>query len=466
VVLKSQPPHKFYCNYGGDGIDIGYSVKEIYNRQYIVIGSTTSFGAGGTDAYMLLVDSMGNLTWQKTFGGIGNEVGKSIVFNPIDSGFVFAGYSNSFGAGGYDFYVVRTDKKGNMLWQKNYGSNDWDFGSDLCITPDTNIVVVGNTPSKINAIYGDGFVIKLNLNNGNLIWQKNLGGTDDEDFRKVKITKDNKISVLFNSKSFGDLKGDILIVKLGLNGDSLSYKKVGQQNKTELGYDFIEDKNNDLWICGAVDTSVQNIGRYSCYILKTTFTGPIINEQKFTGAGDQDKFFSICDFKRGNKIYLSRRVFHNGFGIDIQPITIDYNINVGSAVTYGNYGTDEGFEIQPTRDNGCVLIGHTKQSNGFSDDVYLIKLDSTINNTSSITDVKPLDMKGESAGKVFFFNNQLVFNHDVIGLSFSILNSSGFCVLEGLIDEEKISVESLFTNSIYFVRINGIQTFNYKFLKN
>src|SRR6218665_182260 len=96
-LLNSQPPDRFYTKYGGEGTDKGYGVQEIYNRQYIVVGSSSSFGDGSTDAYLLLVDSMAAIVWQKKFGGVGADVGKSVIFNPADSGFIFTGFTSSFG---------------------------------------------------------------------------------------------------------------------------------------------------------------------------------------------------------------------------------------------------------------------------------------------------------------------------------------------------------------------------------
>ncbi|MBK6523605.1 MAG: hypothetical protein IPG08_15535 [Sphingobacteriaceae bacterium] len=116
--MNAQPPSKWYNRFGGAGIDIGYGVKETYERHYIVAGSTSSFGYGATDAYLVLVDSMGQKVWDKTYGGVMADVAKAIVVNPVDSGFIFTGYTGSIGNGGYDVYLVRTDKNGTIIWQK------------------------------------------------------------------------------------------------------------------------------------------------------------------------------------------------------------------------------------------------------------------------------------------------------------------------------------------------------------
>src|ERR1041384_4123716 len=86
--ILSQPPDKFCTSFGGDGMEEGNGIKLTPANDYIVIGSTTSFGNGGTDAYLVLLDKMGAPVWAKSFGSTGIEVGKSIVVNPVDSGYV------------------------------------------------------------------------------------------------------------------------------------------------------------------------------------------------------------------------------------------------------------------------------------------------------------------------------------------------------------------------------------------
>ncbi len=463
-LIDAQPPQKFYCRYGGEGVDIGYSVKETYNRSYIIIGSTSSFGAGGTDAFMLLVDSMGNLTWQKTFGGLGNDVGKSIIINPVDSGFVFAGYTSSFGSGGYDFYLVRTDKNGNKIWERNYGGNDWDFGVDVCLASDGDIVIGGNSPNPLNNLSNDCLILKVKSQTGDIVWQKKIGGQEEENFQKIKRTSDGLFTILFNSKSYGDLNGDIVLYKLGVNSDSIASKIIGKLNKTEVGYDFIEDKNNDLVVCGAIDTSKTNWGSYQCYVLKTKMTGTLIAEQQFGGAGNEDRFFSITDFKKRNKYYFSRRVFHPSFGIDIQPVVLDYFFVYNASVTYGFEGNDEAFQIISTIDNGAVMIGSAKQNSGSNSDVFLVKLDSTGYNTNEITSSKQIEMLSNDKAKLYYNNFKLFFDKSLRNHAIEIINQLGEVVQRETLNDTPLNLKGLKSKEIYFIVIDDEEPIRLKFV--
>src|SRR6476620_11855973 len=109
--IHSQPPTKFYTRIGGSGYDNGYDVKQTLDNGYIITGSTSSFGQGNTDLYLLKLDSMGQIKFERAIGNHDNEVGKSIV-QLADSSFVTVGYTNSIGFGGYDVYLIKTDKAG------------------------------------------------------------------------------------------------------------------------------------------------------------------------------------------------------------------------------------------------------------------------------------------------------------------------------------------------------------------
>ena len=133
IAADAQPPSKFYCRYGGNGYDVGYDVKQTLDGGYIITGSTSSFGQGNTDMYLLKLDSLGQKQFETSFGGYNNEIGKSVV-QLSDSSYVMVGYTSSTGFGGYDIFLVKADKAGTLLWQKTIGGTDWDFAHSLQAT--------------------------------------------------------------------------------------------------------------------------------------------------------------------------------------------------------------------------------------------------------------------------------------------------------------------------------------------
>ncbi len=467
--MLAQAPSKFYCKYGGDGVDIGYGVREIYQRQYVVIGSTSSYGAGGTDAYLMLIDSMGHLKWQQTFGGTGADVGKNVLFNPKDSGFVFAGFTSSFGNGGYDVFVVRTDKRGNKIWQATAGGEDWDFGNDISFGSDGNLVVCGFSH---NRRFGktDGVLVRLDIENGHILKERIFGGADQDEFNVIKMTSEGLLTVVGNTKSYLDSNGDFWMMKVNSNLDSLDTKFLGAANRAEKCYDFTEDRNNSLLLCGSYDTSTTNVGKNASYIVRSSLTGSFVSDFKLTGGGTNDeKIFSICPSKGRYEYLFSRRVVHPPLGIDIQPCLYDYNLIYVGLVTYGFEGTDEAYKIISSSDNGFVMIGAANKESLIPEDVFLIKLDSTINNTPNITSIGESGLMKSNVDYVYELNRAIYMPVNAgSNVKYKIIDVTGKIILEGNSEDGNvISVDQL-SPGVYILMTDllGFENFKFVILKN
>ena len=172
---------------GGGGNDNGMALRRTADMGYIILGNTTSYGPGNPSIYLIKTDSIGITLWQKTYGGNSSNYGQSIQ-KFQDGGFIIAGRTTSFGAGANDVYLIRTDSTGDTIWTKTYGGLDDDFGYSIVTTHNNNCVVVGHTQS-----YGAGgidiYLIKTD-SLGNLLWQKTYGGNNDELGRDIQKTQD------------------------------------------------------------------------------------------------------------------------------------------------------------------------------------------------------------------------------------------------------------------------------------
>jgi len=454
----AQPPSKFFNKFGGLGIDIGYGVKETYDRQYIVAGSTSSWGNGGVDAQLLLIDSMGQLKWSKTYGGVLSDVAKSVVVNPADSGFIFTGHTSSFGNGGYDVYVVRTDKNGVVIWQKSFGGLDWDFGKDIVFAPDGNLVICGNTHSMG---YGkkDGYVLKVNLGNGALMWQKYFGGSENDELVSVLYTSDALFS-LCGTKTTNDINNDFWLLKLSVNGDSILSKSITSFTTNEKCYDFIEDKNSNLIFCGALDTTVAMTEKYSSYALKTNLNGVFISQISFTnGATPDERFHSICNTKSDNTVSMSRKIFQGFFKLNSYVFKAINDFTYISSPTYGDVEDEELFNIENTSDDGYIMVGYTKSYQAVAEDIYVIKLDNSTLNSSSVIGIKE-NLQTIATQEFYYNKNKLYFNNSTNAETIiTIYNIMGESVSEGVTNNESFDI-NLQKQGVYFAVLKNGERFS------
>ncbi len=165
--LSGRAQITFQKTYGGADTNYRCSVQQTNDGGYIIAGSTTSFGAGNNDIYLIKTNVYGDTLWTKTYGGIGNDFG-SFVQQTLDGGFIVCGRTTSFGAGGYDVYLIKINSNGNLLWSKTYGGLGDDFGNCVRQTLDGGYIVVGTTLS-----FGTGGIYLIKIDSlGDSLWTK------------------------------------------------------------------------------------------------------------------------------------------------------------------------------------------------------------------------------------------------------------------------------------------------------
>jgi hypothetical protein len=130
--------------YGGSNDDYGREIKQTNDNGYIITGATNSFGAESFDVYLLKTDSNGNELWSKTFGGSGNDEGYSVQ-QTNDGGFIISGFTNTYGGGNYDVYLIKTDSVGNEIWHSTYDANGSEYAYSVRQAIDNGYIIVGKT---------------------------------------------------------------------------------------------------------------------------------------------------------------------------------------------------------------------------------------------------------------------------------------------------------------------------------
>lgn len=303
--------------YGGNSYDYGYSIAKSLDGGYIITGYTASFGAGEDDVYLIKVDSLGNEQWAQTYGGANNDWGH-FVSQTLDDGYILVGYTNSFGAGGRDVYLVKTDSYGDTLWTKTYGSSDTEIGWSVSHAFGGGYIVAG-TKQQFGGTWDDMYVVRTD-SLGNVQWERTYGGTSlDEGFSIIQAS-DSGYILLGSTVSFGNGSWDVYLIMINSFGDTLWTRTFGGSD----------------WDRGRCVTKAQTEG----YI--------IAGYTMSYGAGGPDVYFIKTD-SIGNAEWTK---------------------------TFGGTGHEHGYCTQQTMDGGYIIAGYTGSFGAGSYDVYLIKTDS------------------------------------------------------------------------------------------
>lgn len=238
--------------FGGTSDDNATSVKQTIDGGYIVAGSTNSnngdvsgnhSNTGFSDMWVIKLDSAGNILWQKCYGGSYSE-SASAIEQTKDSGYIVCGVAGSINGdvvglhNSSDYWVVKLDKTGNLVWQKCLGGTSYDNATAITQLKDSGYVVAGNALSSNGDVTGyhggngDYWIVKLTAT-GTIVWEKCFGGSAQDQAISVQQTFDGNIMVAgFSSSADGDVVnahggGDYWALKLDSSGNLLWQKTLG-----------------------------------------------------------------------------------------------------------------------------------------------------------------------------------------------------------------------------------------------
>jgi hypothetical protein len=368
--LAGGPPIQWQKTFGGSEWDEGHSVQQTSDGGYIITGFSGAYiynPIQGGDVCLLKTDPNGNSDWQQTFGGGDDEYGCSVQ-QTSDGGYIIAGWTSSFGSGNCDFYLIKTEPNGNEKWQKTFGGSEHDRGYSVKQTTDCGYIITGYTQS-----YGAGstdvYLIKTDPN-GDSQWQKTFGGSGIDWGWSVQQTFDGGYIIAGETDSYGAGELDVYLIKTDPNGDKKWQKTFGGsdhdwgksvQQTTDGGYII----TGYTWSFGA--------GLYDVYLIKTDPNGNS-QWQKTFGGSDHEIGYSVLQTSDGGFIIAGGKGGVYGPPGDVYLVKTDPNGNSRWQKTLGGSSNEHGRSIQQTFDGGYIITGFTHSYGAGSSDVYLIKL--------------------------------------------------------------------------------------------
>jgi hypothetical protein len=138
--------------YGGTGMDETFQLIRTGDQGYNIAGRTSSYGSGAMDVWLIKTNSSGDTLWTKTYGGTGDDMANSVQ-QTSDGGYIIAGETSSSGEGKKDLLLIKTDPAGNTVWSKTYGGVEDDMAKSVQQTVDGGYIVAGETES-----FGTGYI--------------------------------------------------------------------------------------------------------------------------------------------------------------------------------------------------------------------------------------------------------------------------------------------------------------------
>lgn len=255
--------------YGGLAAEYGYSVVQTIDGGFVLTGRTLSYGSGQEDVYLVRTKDDGDTIWTRTYGGTGFDEGASVL-QTSDSGFVVAGGVESLGAGGTDVYLIKTDARGDTVWTRAIGGASGDWGSAVRRTSDGGYIVVGTTYS-FGAGGADVYLIKTDVN-GNTLWTKTFGGASTDFGYSVEQTTDSGYIIAAWTESFGSGYADVWLVRTDVSGDTLWTRTFGGDS-FDYGHSVLQTADGGYAVAGNAWPSGAHA--YDIYFIKTDADGHV-----------------------------------------------------------------------------------------------------------------------------------------------------------------------------------------------
>ncbi len=352
--------------FGGSGDDRAFYATAT-NDGFLVVGSSTSFEQDKTVACMVKLDSSGNLLWNKTYAE--NNGAEFRYAHTVTDGFLLVG--NTFQAsGGTNGYVMKVDTQGNRLWTtqlNEYGTEGIDKLFSATMDGD-NLVAVGLTESFSSNSASNVWAIKLN-GDGNVIWNRTFGQTVSWAGRSITLTSDSGYMIAGYAYQPASDNYDFLVLKLDADGNLLWNQTYGG-SESDKAYSIAETADG-FTVAG--DTRSQGSGDSDAWIIKISPDGAKLWERTVGGSNFDSPTYMVA-LQDGSYV-VAGTTFSFGNGLrDFWLFKLNSNGEVISTCSIGRDNYEEAYIALPTGDGNYLMAGWTKSLGSGHYDFYIIKL--------------------------------------------------------------------------------------------
>lgn len=365
--------------YGGPADDEGWGADSTEDGNFVLIGSTASFGAGIQDAYVIKIDLNGDTLWDKRYGGGATySDGFDIESSPVDSNLYTAGFSPSFGGGGtgemmsmrldqvgtelntrrfggnpgveeafaiemglddqfvvagyaetaaagvYDMCIVKRTVGGAIVWANNYGTSLMEYGYDITTVPaDTGYAISGVSYGL--GLGGQEWYVVRTDKNGDTLWTSTFGGMLNDLNTHIDHTNDGGFILSGHTQNFGALGYDLLLIKIDGNGDQIWTTMLSGPGRDEL-HDVKETADGGYIAVGFTDS--YGAGDRDGLVVRTDVNGDTLWTRTIGGILDEE-FHAVELTQDGYYLIIGYSESFGTGGKDVYVVKMDDNGNAG-----------------------------------------------------------------------------------------------------------------------------------------
>jgi hypothetical protein len=368
--------------YGGPNEDVARALVQTSDGGYALAGSTYSFGAGAYDSYLVKTDASGNMMWSKTYGGPNEDVARALV-QTSDGGYALAGGTQSFGAGNWDFWLVKTDASGNLQWNRTYGGHKNDAASALVQTGDGGYALAGYKDS-FGTDNGYWWLVKTDAV-GSAQWNRTYGGPNPGSPSALVETTDGGYALAGSIYSFDAGAYDFWLVKTDASGNlqwSRTYDHThGSINHNDIATALVQTTDGGYALAGITDLASHK----DFWLVKTNTAGSVQWEenygvQEWSDSLDiiiynDDQAYALVQTTDGGYALAGYTYSYLSHAWDSYLIKTNATGGSGWGRTYGGTDVEYAYALVQTTDGGYALAGYTESFGTGGHDFWLVKTD-------------------------------------------------------------------------------------------
>ena len=384
VSAVNPPELSWNMTAGGSDEEGARTVVVDGSNNVFVSGSTDSFDVGGGDFWILKYDVNGTLLWNRSVGGIYHDenMGAALAAN---NNIIATGYTKSFASGppgDYDVWTMKYDSDGNQIWNRTLGWSGWDFGFAAKVDSSNNVIVAGYTSSFSGG--GDYLIIKYD-ENGTLLWNNTVGGDGTRDYAwAVAVDSADNIIVTGDTKSYGASPGstlDVWTLKYDADGNLLWNTTAGGADN-EVGLDICVDSSDNIYVVGRTESFGE--GDRDFWTLKYNSSGSLI-WNKTAGGADLDIASGVVIDSTGNVIVSGQTNSTGNGGMDAWILWYNLSGSLLMNTTVGGDSDDTSTSVAVDSNNNILSVGDTESYGAGNADFWILKYAVSTTTTTSTT---------------------------------------------------------------------------------